>query len=95
MPPELKIAHDRHPEPLPREREQGRDVVLVTGFHPFADESCNPSWDLCGLLPPRIDPQRTDEPADGGRGHESDEHTDERHRSHRRTVFLYASVVGD
>jgi len=60
VPPELKIAHDRHPEPLPREREQGRDVVLVTGFHPFADESCNPSWDLCGLLPPRIDGMRVE-----------------------------------
>ena len=60
MPPELKITRDPHPDPLPRETEQGRDVVLVTGFHPFGGETCNPSWDLCGLLPPRIDGMRVE-----------------------------------
>ena len=34
--------------------------MLVSGFHPFGGETCNPSWDLCGLLPARIDGMRVE-----------------------------------
>jgi len=57
VPQELKIQSN--PLPNPPERSS-RDVVLVTGFHPFGGESTNPSWDLCGLLPPTIDGMRVE-----------------------------------
>ena len=31
-----------------------RDVVLVTGFHPFGGEAVNPSWEVCKRLPPQV-----------------------------------------
>ena len=48
------------PQELRIESRGSRDVVLVSGFHPFAGESCNPSWDLCGLLPKTIDGMRVE-----------------------------------
>jgi len=32
----------------------GPQVILVTGFDPFAGESTNPSWDICTRLPAQI-----------------------------------------
>jgi pyroglutamyl-peptidase len=39
------------PPPTPR---ASRNVVLVTGFEPFAGEKTNPSWDVCRQLPEEI-----------------------------------------
>ena len=48
--------------PVPQELkiQEGGDVVLVTGFHPFGGEKRNPSWDLCGLLPKTINGMRVE-----------------------------------
>jgi pyroglutamyl-peptidase len=43
VPPALKVRPDA-----------GRDVVLVTGFHPFGGEGLNPSWEVCKRLPAKI-----------------------------------------
>ena len=47
--PDLKI-----PPPLGGGRGRVNDIVLVTGFEPLGGETVNPSWEICGALPPFI-----------------------------------------
>jgi pyroglutamyl-peptidase len=44
VPAELKV----------RPETRASEVVLVTGFEPFAGEKSNPSWDICKQLPREI-----------------------------------------
>lgn len=49
--PEAFVPNPSSPDDPPR---RSREVVLVTGFEPFAGEKINPSWEVCKLLPAEI-----------------------------------------
>jgi pyroglutamyl-peptidase len=45
--------------PQPKGKRHG-DVILVTGFEPFAGEAINPSWEICERLPREIGGKRVE-----------------------------------